>query len=79
MERLKAKIRNIPDFPEPGIQFKDITRLVKDPAALQPSTAVPVPRLSCRSSDRAGTCCRALDSQHTTRMAATPALRPGSG
>lgn len=26
-------IRNIPDFPKPGIQFKDITPLLKDPAA----------------------------------------------
>lgn len=35
MERLKARIRNIPDFPKPGIQFKDITPLVKDPASLR--------------------------------------------
>ena len=35
MDRLKAHIRNIPDFPEPGIQFKDITPLVKDPAMLR--------------------------------------------
>lgn len=35
MERLKAKIRNIPNFPKPGIQFKDITPLVKDPATLR--------------------------------------------
>ncbi len=35
MERLEAYIRNIPDFPEPGIQFKDITPLVKDPAMLR--------------------------------------------
>jgi adenine phosphoribosyltransferase len=35
VERLKAKIRNIPDFPTPGIQFKDITPLVKDPATLR--------------------------------------------
>ena len=34
--------------------------------------------LSCRSFDRAGTCCRALGSQHTTRMSAVPALRLGS-
>lgn len=32
MDRLKAKIRNIPDFPKPGINYKDITPLVKDPA-----------------------------------------------
>lgn len=35
MKRLEAKIRNIPDFPSPGIQFKDITPLVKDPATLR--------------------------------------------
>lgn len=33
MDRLKSKIRDIPDFPKPGIIFKDITPLVKDPAA----------------------------------------------
>lgn len=33
MERLKEKIRDIPDFPKQGIVFKDITPLVKDPAA----------------------------------------------
>jgi adenine phosphoribosyltransferase len=33
MHRLKEKIRDIPDFPKPGIIFKDITPLVKDPAA----------------------------------------------
>ena len=33
--RLEALIRNIPDFPKPGIQFKDITPLVKDPAMLR--------------------------------------------
>ncbi|HDK36108.1 MAG TPA: adenine phosphoribosyltransferase [Bacteroidetes bacterium] len=27
---LKAKIRNVPDFPKPGIGFKDITTLLKD-------------------------------------------------
>ncbi|MEO3947111.1 adenine phosphoribosyltransferase [Gorillibacterium sp. CAU 1737] len=30
---LKEYIRNIPDFPQPGIQFKDITTLLKDGAA----------------------------------------------
>ncbi len=28
---LQAAIRNIPDFPQPGIQFKDITPLLADP------------------------------------------------
>lgn len=35
MERLTSKIRDILDFPKPGIIFKDITPLVKDPAALR--------------------------------------------
>ena len=35
MERLAAHIRNIPDFPTAGIQFKDITPLVKNPAMLR--------------------------------------------
>lgn len=30
---LKEKIRNIPDFPEPGIIFRDITTLLKDGVA----------------------------------------------
>ncbi len=30
---LAEKVRNIPDFPIPGIQFKDITPLLLDPAA----------------------------------------------
>ncbi len=32
---LKDHIRSIPDFPTAGIVFRDITTLVKDPAALQ--------------------------------------------
>jgi len=35
MHRLEACIRSISDFPQPGIQFKDITPLVKDPAMLK--------------------------------------------
>ena len=34
MEQIKSYIRNIPDFPKPGIQFKDITPLVKHPDVL---------------------------------------------
>jgi adenine phosphoribosyltransferase len=32
-EDLRAKIREIPDFPKPGILFYDITTLLKDPGA----------------------------------------------
>jgi adenine phosphoribosyltransferase len=35
MNSLKNKIRDIADFPEPGIVFKDITPLVQDPATLR--------------------------------------------
>jgi adenine phosphoribosyltransferase len=35
MERLRATIRDIPDFPKPGILFKDITPVVQDPEALR--------------------------------------------
>lgn len=35
IEQLKSRIRDIPDFPKPGILFKDITPLVKDPASLR--------------------------------------------
>ena len=31
-EKLKAAIRDIPDFPKPGIIFKDITPILSDPA-----------------------------------------------
>jgi adenine phosphoribosyltransferase len=38
-EALRGLIRDVPDFPGPGILFRDITPLLRDPAAL---------RLACR-------------------------------
>ena len=35
MKELKKRIRNIPDFPIKGIQFKDITTLLSDPSSYQ--------------------------------------------
>jgi adenine phosphoribosyltransferase len=35
MELIRSMIRAIPDFPKPGIVFRDITPLVKDPRALR--------------------------------------------
>jgi adenine phosphoribosyltransferase len=32
---LKSRIREVPDFPEPGVGFKDIAPLLGDPAALR--------------------------------------------
>ena len=34
LERVQRIVRNIPDFPVPGIQFKDLTTAFKDPEAL---------------------------------------------
>jgi adenine phosphoribosyltransferase len=34
-EELRARIREIPDFPKPGILFYDITTLLKDPASFK--------------------------------------------
>jgi len=34
-ETLRAKIREIPDFPKPGILFYDITTLLKDPESFK--------------------------------------------
>lgn len=35
MEHLRKLIREVPDFPKPGINFYDITTLLKDPAGLK--------------------------------------------
>ena len=32
---IKSRIRTIPDYPKPGIMFRDITTLLKDPEGLQ--------------------------------------------
>lgn len=34
MHRLEARIRTIPDFPKPGIMYRDVTPLLGDPQAL---------------------------------------------
>jgi len=33
-ELLRSRVRDVPDFPQPGIVFKDITPLLADPVAL---------------------------------------------
>jgi adenine phosphoribosyltransferase len=38
VDDLKAKIRDVPDFPEPGIVFKDIMPLLADPGSLEEAT-----------------------------------------
>ena len=34
-DRLRQKIRDVPDFPKPGILFRDITPLLQDPESLK--------------------------------------------
>jgi adenine phosphoribosyltransferase len=36
---LRSRIRNIPDFPKPGIVFRDITPLLLDPGSLDAAVA----------------------------------------
>jgi adenine phosphoribosyltransferase len=38
VDDLKAKIRDVPDFPEPGIVFKDIMPLLADPPSFAEAT-----------------------------------------
>jgi adenine phosphoribosyltransferase len=38
-EQLKQKIRNVPDFPKPGILFYDITTLLQDPDGFRDTIA----------------------------------------
>lgn len=35
IERVKEMIRTVPDFPKPGISFKDITPILQDPSAFK--------------------------------------------
>jgi adenine phosphoribosyltransferase len=35
MDNLKKLIREVPDFPKPGINFYDITTLLQDPEGLE--------------------------------------------
>ncbi|GAC1421201.1 MAG: adenine phosphoribosyltransferase [Actinomycetota bacterium] len=45
VEQLRALIRDVPDFPKPGIVFKDITPLWADPAAFATVTDLIVSHL----------------------------------
>jgi adenine phosphoribosyltransferase len=48
---LSSKIRDIPDFPKPGILFKDITTLLKDGAAFRAAIDGLIERIGSRQID----------------------------
>jgi adenine phosphoribosyltransferase len=51
-EELKARIRNIPDFPRPGILFRDITPLLADAAAFNETINTICSRYEGRTIDK---------------------------
>lgn len=51
MEELKAKIRDIPDFPKKGIIFKDITTLLSDADGFKKSIDILTDRYRGKSID----------------------------
>ena len=48
MEEIKALIRDVPDFPKPGIIFKDLTPVIGSSSAMSRiSTALTAPFMNC--------------------------------
>src|SRR5512136_147109 len=52
MNNLKQLIREIPDFPKPGILFYDITTLLKDPVGLHHAVDILAEHYAGRKIDR---------------------------
>jgi adenine phosphoribosyltransferase len=52
VEQLKHLIREVPDFPKPGILFYDITTLLKDPVGLRQAVDVLADHYAGRKIDR---------------------------
>jgi adenine phosphoribosyltransferase len=52
IEQIKALIRDVPDFPEPGIVFKDITPVLADPIAFSTITDLMVVRFGRGNVDK---------------------------
>ena len=76
---LKAKIRDVPDFPTAGIVFKDITPLVADPASFRET----IDRLAAWAGERRpdiilGAEARGLHLRRRARLRARLRLRPGA-
>ena len=71
---LDAVVRTVPDFPQPGIQFKDLTPLLADPAAL----AEALDRLAAPWADAGVTHVVGIESRGFW-LGASLALRLGAG
>jgi adenine phosphoribosyltransferase len=52
LDQARALIRDVPDFPQPGILFKDVTPLLSDPAAFRVVVDALAERLSGRGFQR---------------------------
>jgi adenine phosphoribosyltransferase len=52
IERLKRKIRDVPDFPKQGIVFKDITTLLQDAAAFHSAIDLMTEMCASRPADK---------------------------
>jgi len=52
LDRVRQLIRDVPDFPQPGIVFKDITPVLGDPAAFQSVLDTLEERLRVYGADR---------------------------
>lgn len=52
MDKLKSKIREIPDFPKPGILFYDVTTLLKDAEGLRDVVDLLVERYQGKGIDK---------------------------
>jgi adenine phosphoribosyltransferase len=51
-ERIRAAIRDVPDFPQPGILFKDITPVLRDPGLFRDAVSLFVERHRAGRIDR---------------------------
>ena len=52
LERIKGLIRDVPDFPKPGIIFKDITTMLKEPEGLSAAAELLTEQLEGRGIEK---------------------------
>ena len=58
MDHIKAAIRTIPDYPKPGIMFRDVTTLLGDAGAFRAAVdAMVFPRAGKKSDKDKGKAC----------------------